>query len=183
MATTRSSICTPTEARNVVPFARTRANTPSPSENNGVIQQTVYNNYYYTRAREDTKMVVQEISEMYLDTLARPMPRYVCQEVEQLMEAGIHPDMICAVLAYTAGAPRPSWGYARAVLEKQAAMGARTAADFHGNVSKWRQSRSTPREQPKRTIQQQYNQRTYDPAEFDGIPDDLMEELRRSSHE
>ena len=98
------------------------------------------NNYYYTRvrARGNTNLGMEMVIEMYQDTLGRPMPRYTQMEVQQLMESGVQPDMVCAVLAYTAGAPRPSWAYARAVLDKQVAMGARTAADFQGNVSSWR---------------------------------------------
>lgn len=180
MTTAQSSICNPNDSPNVVPFARTRVNTPSSTPNSDCTQQSEYNNYYYTHAREDITMDVQEISEMYLDTLGRPMPRFVLNQVQQLITAGIQPDMICAVLAYTAGAPRPSWSYAYTVIQRQAAMGAKTAADFHGNVNQWRQDRAAPKQysQPKRVIEQRYEQRTYD-SSYNDIPADQLEEMNK----
>ena len=171
MAITESSVAN-TSAPNVTrfPSRATYSYTLPDKEKN---DHTVYNNYYYIRAREETKNGVQMAAEMYLDVLGRPMPRFVEQEVLGLLDAGIQPDMICAVLAYTGGAPRPSWVYARTVIEKQAAMGARTAEDFNGNVAKWRSSRQAG---GKRVLQQRYEQRTYGP-EMDGIPDDLMRDL------
>ena len=180
MTITASSPTKDQQTPNVVPFTRARANSSSSLPEESVTQLSGYNNYYYTRAREDTTLDV--IAEMYLDTLGRPMPRYIQQEAEQLLASGIQADMICAVLAYTAAAPRPSWAYAKAVIEKQAAMGARTAADFHGNVSSWRQARATPKpapEQPKkRVLEQTYSQRQYGP-EYDEIPEDQLKELKK----
>lgn len=49
-------------------------------------------------------------------------------------------DMICAVLEYTAkSAPRPSWAYARTVIDRHILQGHQTAADFNQSVTEWRQ--------------------------------------------
>lgn len=142
-----------------------------------------YNNNYYIRARENTEngVYLSEIGEMYHDVLGRPLPRFVANEVQAMLDGGIQADMICAVLAYTGGAPRPSWAYARAVIQKQAAMGARTAADFNGNVAQWREKKAAPPAPfggGKRVVEQQYAQRRYDPAELDAIPEELLSMMR-----
>lgn len=168
MATTASGSTAPILTPNVYPF---------PDKKN--TKQANNNNYYYTRAREDTSLDVQAVAEMYFDTLGREMPRYVGQEVQALIDAGIDAGMICAILAYTAGAPRPSWAYARAVIDKQAQMGAKTAEQFHENVGKWRDSRARQMCTNARTVQEQrYQQRPYD-ASDDDIPADQLAEMAR----
>ena len=115
---------------------------------------------------------------MYYDTLGREMPRYIAHEVQGMIDAGIEPDMICAVLAYTTGAPRPSWAYARTVIEKQFLQGAKTAAQFHENIGKWRVSRAAKPNTYVRPVQeQQYSQRVYDPDELDEIPEEQLAEM------
>lgn len=168
MATTGSCSTAPIGTPNVYPF-------PEKKKNN----QAYNNNYYYTRAREDISLGVQMVAEMYFDTLGREMPRFVGQEVQGMIDAGIEPDMICAVLAYTTGAPRPSWAYARAVIEKQAMQGAKTADQFHENVGKWRDSRSRQTSTNARPVQEQrYSQRPADPS-MDEIPPDQLAEMER----
>lgn len=176
MAITASSI-TNTDSPNVTRFP-SRATYSSFLPDKEKNDHTVYNNYYYIRAREHIENDVNlvEIAEMYHDVMGRPMPRFVEHEVMAMLQTGIQPDMVCAVLAYTGGAPRPSWVYARTVIEKQAGMGARTAADFHGNVGRWRSSRAASG--GKRVIEQQYEQRQCS-ADDDGIPADLLEEATR----
>lgn len=166
MATTASCVQNPCNTTNVYSFPEKKNNKHADN-----------NNYYYIRAREDISLDVQMVAEMYLDTLGRPMPRFVLKQVLELFDAGIQPDMVCAVLAYTAGAPRPSWAYARAVIERQAAGGARTAEDFYGNVSSWRQKRAQAPGEPRRIRDQQYEQRQYDREELDGIPEDQLAEM------
>lgn len=140
------------------------------------------NNYYYIRAREDITNGVEQVAEMYQDALGRRIPAFVVQEVLTLLSSGIQADMICAVLAYTAAAPRPSWIYARTVIEKQAAMGARTAADFNGNCSSWRAARARPKAEPlqhgqRRVIEQAYGQRQYG-TEYDEMDEEQLEAMR-----
>lgn len=154
-----------------------------------------YNNYYntranacardtraYARAREALPDQLQEIAEIFADVFSRPLSPWYRQQVEGYLSSGVQPDMICAVIAYTAGAPRPSWAYASAVLDRQIAQGARTAADFQGNVSSWRNSRSAAAP-VKRVVEQQYGQREYKPGQFDDIPEDLLADLRSMNDE
>lgn len=170
MATTASGSTAPILTPNVITF---------PEKNNN---QAYNNNYYYTHAREDISLDVQMVGEMYLDTLGRQMPRYIAMDVQGMIDAGIGADMICAVLAYTTGAPRPSWAYARAVIEKQAAMGAKTAEQFHENVGKWRDSRSRQMSTNVRPVQEhRYQQRPFDPS-LDDVPEEqlaAMEQLKK----
>ena len=82
-------------------------------------------------------------------------------------------------LAYTGGAPRPSWAYAKAVIERQIAQGAKTAEDFHGNCTSWRQKRAVGAAPVKTVVEQRYSQRSYDPS-IDEYDPELLEEARRN---
>lgn len=144
---------------------------PYPERNKTVAD----NNYYYIRAREE----MNEISEMYFDVLGRPLPRYTANEIAGMLEAGIDAGLICAVLAYTGGAPRPSWAYAKAVIERQIAQGAKTAEDFHGNCTSWRQKRAVGAAPAKTVVEQRFSQRPYDKS-MDEFDPELLEEARRN---
>lgn len=171
--------------------ARTRANTypvtPTRLENN---RNGDNNNYYYTRTRaregtQDGDMAM--LAEVYQDVLGRPMPRFVANELAERMQAGAQPDMLAAILEYTGGAPRPSWAYARAVIDRQLAMGTRTAAAFRHGVEQYRAARCAQTDQPgqpgrygpRRVQEQLYSQRPYDPAEDDTLSPEQLAELAR----
>ena len=77
----------------------------------------------------------QKILDAYEDVMGRPMPRFVQRECEGFIANGIAPDMISAVLEYTACAPRPSWAYARTVLYRSEEKGMHTAADFMNGLA------------------------------------------------
>lgn len=171
--------------------AHARANTipitPTRVQNNCIGDN---NNYYYTRTRAregtyDGDMAM--LAEVYQDVLCRPMPRFVAAELAERMQAGAQPDMLAAILEYTGGAPRPSWAYARAVIDRQLAMGARTAAAFRAGVEQYRAARCTQTAQPgqpgqygpKRVQEQQYSQRPYDPADDDALSPEQLAELAR----
>lgn len=121
MATTQSS----TQAtQNVVPFERTYN------------QAGINNNNYYnnnTRARAREKIIA--IHEAYEDVLGRPMPKFVEREIMGMIADGIEPDMVRAVLEYTACAPRPSWAYARTVLIRNDEKGIKTASAFYTSLA------------------------------------------------
>ena len=108
-----------------------------------------HNNYYYnnnnhTRAREgmvdnQVKQAIESTNEAirlgdfaqtYEDSLGRPMPRIVGKEIADMMGRGIAADLIHAVIEYTAGAPRPSWAYARAVILRNWAKGVNGEEEF-----------------------------------------------------
>jgi len=120
------------------------------------------------------------LAEVYQDVLCRPMPHFVAAELAERMQAGAQPDMLAAILEYTGGAPRPSWAYARAVIDRQLARGTRTAAAFRAGVEQYRAARCTQTAQPaKRVQEQQYSQRPYDPAEDDTLSPEQLAELAR----
>lgn len=135
MATTASS--TPnTDSPNVTRFpSRATYSSSLPKENNPSLSGTNHdhdnNNNYRAQARacayarEMTRM-----DDAYLDVLGRAMPAFVKREIEFLMGRGVTPGMVCAVIEYTACAPRPSWAYARTVLYRNMEKGILSEPDF-----------------------------------------------------
>ncbi len=141
----------------------------------------------HARAREGDAALAM-LAEVYADVLGRPMPRFVAAELAERMQAGAQPDMLAAVLEYTGGAPRPSWAYARAVIDRQMGQGVLTASAFRRGVEQYRAERAAlpPQHAPigtakpqKRVIEQQYEQRPYDPAEDDTLSPEQLAELAR----
>lgn len=92
------------------------------------------NNNNHVRARAYAREW-QKILDAYEDVMGRPMPRFVQRECESFINSGIQPDMITAVLEYTACAPRPSWAYARTVLYRSEEKGMRCSADFMNGLA------------------------------------------------
>ena len=64
-----------------------------------------------------------DFAQTYEDALGRPMPAIVAREIQGMLSKGISGTLIHTVLEYTAGAPRPSWAYARAVILRSYAKG------------------------------------------------------------
>lgn len=143
MATTASGVqaATPIQhpSDNVITFDRNR------NHNNNHYD---YNNN--TRAR--VKLAVDaeiaaasqiamhgDFAQIYEDSIGRSMPRIVGREISEMMEHGVSSTLICAVLEYTAGAPRPSWAYARAVILRNFAKGINSEDDFNESIGglKW----------------------------------------------
>lgn len=116
MATTAS--CAP----NVSPF-------PMLNNNQSGNNHDHDNNNNHVRARAYAREW-QKILDAYEDVIGRPMPKFVQREAEGFIASGVQPDMIVAILEYTACAPRPSWAYARTVLYRSEERGMRSAADF-----------------------------------------------------
>lgn len=149
-------------------------------------QALIYNHDYHdpgacagapTRARACARVEAAGenlLSALFEDVFCRHMPQIVAAEISDLMAKGASLDLICAVIRYTAGAPRPSWAYARAVLRRQMDMGTRTAADFQA-----REAARASAPPPKRVIEQCYGQRPYDPADFGELSDEQLAELAR----
>ncbi len=74
----------------------------------------------------------------YQYTLGYPASRSVQIQLIKLLETDCA-SLICAVLEYTAAtAPRPSWPYARAVINKQLAMGNKSAEGFNAACERYR---------------------------------------------
>ena len=115
-----------------------------------------------------------------------PPPRIQAQ-MEAITDAGAAPSLIVAVLDYTAEhAPRPSWAYAQAVLRRKLAEGILSGEAFTASVAAWyglqdaqRTAAPQGRRQPKQVLEQLYEQRTYDPAQYDSLsPEEITEAMR-----
>lgn len=133
-------------------------------------------------AREDAGQM-QEIAELYEDVFCRHMPGIVAMEIMAMMAAGAGADLVAEIIRYTAGAPRPSWAYARAVLRRQMAMGTRTAADFAAREAERaeRGLQNAGNGMPKRVIEQCYEQRRYDAAEFGELSEEQLAEMAKGA--
>lgn len=142
MATTASGVQTATQTQysknNVMQFNQNR------NYNNN------YNNNNNTRARvgmavDAEKAAASQIAmhgdfaQIYEDSIGRPMPRIVGREIAEMMEHGVSSTLIGAVLEYTAGAPRPSWAYARTVILRNFAKGINSEEEFTESIGglKW----------------------------------------------
>lgn len=132
-------------------------------------------------AREDAGQM-QEIAELYEDVFCRHMPGIVAMEIMAMMAAGAGADLVAEIIRYTAGAPRPSWAYARAVLRRQMAMGTRTAEDFTAREAA-RAERIHANGMPKRVIEQCYEQRSYNAADFGELSEEQLAEMAKRGRE
>lgn len=127
----------------------------------------------------------EELFALYEDVFCRHMPGIVAMEIMAMMAAGAGADLVAEIIRYTAGAPRPSWAYARAVLRRQMAMGTRTAEDFTAREAE-RAERGLHyggNGMPKRVIEQCYEQRRYDAAEFGELSEEQLAEMAKRGRE
>lgn len=148
-----------------------------------------YNNNYYAddgvslkheniaraHAHEEDWLVLEGA---YFATFGRTIAPVVRAQMVQMLEQGAAPDLIAAVIEYSAAAPRPSWAYARAVLRRQMDMGTRTAADFDNACSNFRRKAAERAAGPRRVAEQCYSQREYGP-ELAGMSAADIEEAKR----
>lgn len=125
----------------------------------------------------------EELFALYEDVFCRHMPGIVAMEIMTMMAAGAGADLVAEIIRYTAGAPRPSWAYARAVLRRQMAMGTRTAADFAAREAERaeRGLQNAGNGMPKRVIEQCYEQRRYDVAEFGELSEEQLAEMAKGA--
>lgn len=137
-------------------------------------------------AREAAGGMPRELLELYEDVFCRHMPGIVAMEIMAMMAAGAGADLVAEIIRYTAGAPRPSWAYARAVLRRQMAMGTRTAEDFTAREAARAERNFANGQQmsmPKRVIEQCYEQRRYDAAEFGELSEEQLAEMAKRGRE
>ena len=80
----------------------------------------------------------------YQDVMGRPMPDIVRNEIAAMIKSGINRSMIAALIQYTADAPRPSWAYARAVIQRNVAKGINNWADFMDSIGRLYTSEDVP---------------------------------------
>lgn len=128
------------------------------------------------REGDELRKQLRTVAEAWEDTFSRHMPRAILVEIMEFHRQGAGFDLVAEIIRYTAGAPRPSWAYARAVLRRQMAAGVQSAKGFLAaeNARAGRQW-----SHGKRVIEQAYEQREYNPADFDELSDEQLEELAK----
>lgn len=95
-------------------------------------------------AREDELAEAMDMLEdAYADTFDRRPPRLVADEMEVYLAEGMEPVVIMWALDAAAAAPRPSWAYARAILNACAREGVKTAEDWQNRQNRWANRRKT----------------------------------------
>lgn len=155
------------------------------------VSQSLNNNS--VPAREQASPEWLAIEGAYYAAIGYSMTQAIRNQIAALMEQGAAPDLIAAVLEYTAEAPRPSWAYARTVLRRQMDTGTRTAEDFQQSVEAYRRKAAEraagpdcwsaekgyyASRGPRRLPEQCYSQREYGP-ELDGpSPEDIAEAMK-----
>lgn len=141
-------------------------NNNKPEESSSLSQDY---NYYYKA----------QIEEAYTAIYGRKMPPVIRSQIRSLMAQGAMPDLIAAVIEYSAAAPRPSWAYARAVLERQLSMGTRTAEQFEAACDRYRRKAAEKAASWRKILpEQNYSQREYGP-EYGGMSAADIEEAKR----
>lgn len=152
----------------------TRIHTPYYNNNNNKPEESSSlsqdYNYYYKA----------QIEEAYTAIYGRKMPPVIRSQIRSLMAQGAMPDLITAVIEYSAAAPRPSWAYARTVLERQLSMGTRTAEQFEASCMAFRRKAAAKAAAWRGKIlpEQNYSQRDYSPMEG-GMSAADIEEARK----
>ena len=113
--------------------------------------QEPYNNYYNNNylvdgisPKQDNNARAQDpgwlaIEGAYFATYGRAIAPVVRTQMQAMLEQGAAPDLLAAVIEYSAAAPRPSWAYARTVIQRQMQQGTRTAAEFTAACAAYRQ--------------------------------------------
>ena len=154
------------------------------------VSQSLNNNS--VPAREQAGPEWLTIEGAYYAAIGYSMTQAIRNQIAALMEQGAAPDLIAAVLEYTAEAPRPSWAYARAVLRRQMDTGTRTAEDFQQSVEAyrrkaaeraagpdcWSAERGYYASRPRRLPEQCYSQREYGPELNGPSPEDIAEAMK-----
>lgn len=85
------------------------------------------------RTREGNSLIeqaIRDVGQYYADTFGCRMPPVAEREIRAAMEQGMETEVFFSALDEAAGAPRPSWAYARAILRRCLAEGVKTAHDW-----------------------------------------------------
>ncbi len=155
----------------------------------------IYNTRARTRVEENPDQETEIIKTAFYMALGYWPTPIIMQQVSAFLQSGIDAGLIAAVLRYTGEhAPRPTWAYARSVIDRKCRDGITTAAAFESSVAAWYAQRQMPvspspaaqgrgnripARRTKTVIEQQYDQRDYDPAVVDGLtPDEIAEAMR-----
>ena len=141
MASTGYSAAELQKTQNVTPFPSKRVELDQTTTNydHDDHDNNNYNNNH-ARAREEKykkallEQSIRDIGESFEDVFGRPMPRAIENEVRRMIDSGIDSTLITEVINYTAGAPRPSWAYARAVIMRNYQKGVNSWMEFSATL-------------------------------------------------
>lgn len=173
----------------------TRKHPHTPVRDNKSTGNILYIYNTRTRARnEETEPLESCKTAFYMAFGFYPAPRIIDQ-ITAMTDDGISPDLIRAVLNYTADhAPRPTWAYAQAVIRRKLDEGITTGEAFEASVAAWYAAAAQRRQDvdsgttqraPKNTsragktvIEQRYSQREYSPEKYLGLTPEELAEVR-----
>ena len=134
-----------TEALKITPFPHTP--NPENEENqreelsNSVTSST-------TRVRAHAR-ARDEVEQYYCDTFGTAaMPPVAIRQIDYAFEQGMSPDLIMTAIDEAALAPRPSWAYARAIIQRLLAEGVLTPEAYTERQARFYSRRSRDRELP-----------------------------------
>lgn len=99
-----------------------------------------------TRARAHAR---EEVEQYYCDTFGAPiMPPVAVRMIDYALERGMNPDVIMTAMDEAAQAPRPSWAYARAIIQRLLAEGVLTPEAYGRRQAQFYSRRSRDHELP-----------------------------------
>ncbi len=105
--------------------------------NNTRARARVIRDRAFTQSRADCDsrvlpLVGEYIQDAYQDVFRRAVPKCIARYMVDTMDRyGVDSGLFVAAIEYTAGAPRPSWSYARYMVELAISRGCTNAAAFH----------------------------------------------------
>lgn len=91
----------------------------------------------------------EELERYYCDTFGAPKaPPVAVRQMDYALEQEMSPEVIMTAIDEAALAPRPSWAYARAIIQRLLAEGVRTPEEYAKRQAKFYSRRSRDFELP-----------------------------------
>lgn len=95
-----------------------------------------------TRARD-------EVDQYFCDTFGTAtVPPVAVRQIDYALERGMAPELVMTALDEAAVAPRPSWAYARAIIQRLLGEGVLTPDAYAQRQARWYSRRSRDHELP-----------------------------------
>ena len=88
-----------------------------------------------------TRARAKKVESYYRECFGLPCPPRAQREITWWIRDGVDPDMICEAMDEATMAPRPSWLYARAIVERCRAEGVRTIDAYYERQAAWQYGR------------------------------------------
>lgn len=128
---------------NITPFPHT----PEPSTTNDhydnllsqLVSSSTTRTHASTRTREEQDLAA--VARHYEACLGVRCPPPAMRQLAMYLHDGIEAAMLMQALEDASEAPRPSWAYARAIIEACIREGVTTIEDYYGRQISWRMGR------------------------------------------